>query len=676
MAGGRTEAKLVIKLQAQTSQLTKDLAKAQSRLRRFQGGVNKIGASIRSTMLTAFGGAAIMQGLRAAIGSLSDFEFTMDKVAAVSGAAGDELLSLERNALTLGRTSSFTAGEIANLQLQLSKVGFSSTDIVNATDAVRQLALVTDEDLGDAAKSMAGTLKGFNMNARESGKVANIMAESFSKTALTLEKFTVGTANSGAIANALGVTLEANTSRLGTLVNANIDASKAGTDLRKIYIELNKAGIDYNDALDMVAGASDKVGVATELVGIRAAGALAILSVQREKVDELTTSLSDNKKELGDMVNIMEDNLLTDWKKFTSSIDGLIQKGKPAGDAIRYILQSFTEANNKISKGFLDDTLDELDNIAKVLGTTQGALDTYGQKITVVEDKMAVLNIAMAKSANRGLTWAGILDVQKKSMLILTTKLADYKQRQEDITGAIKDSEAATIKEAAAIKLKASELAKLAARDQFKSFSSSTTVGDTDVVGDQSTGLNPFSITADDMRAGIEEQNMLWAEYRANWSSNINELLFINEGARATVSASLAGVFESIGSALGGGGDNMTSGFQKVLGIIAGGMKQVGSAMIAWGVAQKLFQDSLKSLNPFVAIAAGGALVAAGSALAASNKGMASSASGGGGGSASGSFTAREAQSINLTIDGTLRADGRSLVAVLDQQTRTDSRNR
>ena len=53
------------------------------------------------------------------------------------------------------------------------------------------------------------------------------MAESFSKSALTLEKFTVATANSGAIANAMGVTLEQNTARLGgALVDANIDASK------------------------------------------------------------------------------------------------------------------------------------------------------------------------------------------------------------------------------------------------------------------------------------------------------------------------------------------------------------------------------------------------------------------------------------------------------------------
>ena len=89
----------------------------------------------------------------------------------------------------------------------------------------------------------------------------------------------------------------------------------------------------------MVANSSDKVAKATELVGIRAAGALVILSQQRDKVDELTKSLGDSNMELDNMVDIMEDNLITDWKKFTSAIDGAIQKGNGLTNLGRKILQ-------------------------------------------------------------------------------------------------------------------------------------------------------------------------------------------------------------------------------------------------------------------------------------------------------------------------------------------------
>jgi len=236
------ETDLIIRLRAQTKQLDKDLKRAKRRMSLFNKNMNKIGASIRNTLLLAFGGAAVLQGIRAVVGTLARFELQMDKVAAITGATASQLDSLERNALNLGRTTKFTATEIAKLELELSKLGFSTSKILASTKAIAKLAQVTDEDLGESAKSVAGTLNSFNLAASQSARVANVMAESFTKSALTLEKFTVGTANSGAIARAFGVSIEGNTARLGALVDANIDASKAGTDLRRIYLDLNKAG--------------------------------------------------------------------------------------------------------------------------------------------------------------------------------------------------------------------------------------------------------------------------------------------------------------------------------------------------------------------------------------------------------------------------------------------------
>ena len=53
-------------------------------------------------MLTAFGGAAVLQGISTAVRSLADFEFAMDKVEAISGATGESLEALKKNALDLG----------------------------------------------------------------------------------------------------------------------------------------------------------------------------------------------------------------------------------------------------------------------------------------------------------------------------------------------------------------------------------------------------------------------------------------------------------------------------------------------------------------------------------------------------------------------------------------------
>ena len=669
------DSNLVIKLRADVSKLNADLKKAKNQFKRFKGSVNKIGAGIRNAMLTAFGGAAVLQGLRAAVGSLANFELAMDKVNAVTGASSSELEKLTKNALFLGRTTKYTAGEIANLQLQLAKIGFDPTQIVNATDAVRKLALVSDEDLGEAAKSMAGTLNSFNLNARESGRVANVMAESFAATALTLEKFTVGTANSGAIANALGVTLESNTARLGTLVNANIDASKAGTDLRKIYIELNKAGIDYETALDMVAKSSNKVGVATELVGIRAAGALAILSVQRDKVDTLNGSLGDNVEELGNMTSIMEDNLLTDWAKFNSALDGVIQKGTPASKAIRSILQAMTGKIVSVSTSELEAYVDALKKEYEVLKPTQGALDTYNVLLKKGSEELKKAKIALDEHKRLQLLNTASGKDAVKIFEELQAKVSFYKEKIVESTEAIKDSEIATIKQTAALKLKNAETkraislaeAQLKAEYRYtKPFvPTEGELGD-DIEFDTDT-------TEDD--AALEEAERVGEEWKKVYAQIQADADRFTMMIRNVASEGIISAFDSLGDAIGGGGTTLADAFGKIINVMASNMKRIGAAMIAQGIAQELFKKSLLSLTGAPAIAAGAGLVAAGAALSAAQGGYASEMSGGGGGGGTGSFNgARGGQSINVNVQGELVADGRSLVAVFNQQSRADSR--
>jgi len=94
-----------------------------------------------------------------------------------------------------------------------------------------------------------------------------------------------------------------------------------------------------------------------------------------------------------------------------------------------------------------------------------------------------------------------------------------------------------------------------------------------------------------------------------------------------------------------------------LLGSIGSFLKQMGALFIAYGVNLLLFQESLKSMNPYLAIAAGAALVAAGGAVTAlSKKGLDKGSSGGSSGYSSGMSGGGE----DLTL--TTRIDGRDLV--------------
>ena len=68
-----------------------------------------------------------------AIGSViktgKEFEQGMANVKAISGATGSEFKALEKNAKDLGATTVFTASQVAGLQTEFAKLGFTAEEI-------------------------------------------------------------------------------------------------------------------------------------------------------------------------------------------------------------------------------------------------------------------------------------------------------------------------------------------------------------------------------------------------------------------------------------------------------------------------------------------------------------------------------------------------------------------
>ena len=97
----------------------------------------------------------------------------------------------------------------------------------------------------------------------------------------------------------------------------------------------------------------------------------------------------------------------------------------------------------------------------------------------------------------------------------------------------------------------------------------------------------------------------------------------------------------------------------------------VGKIAIKTGVSMLGIQAALKMDNPYVAIAAGAALVALGAAVKSSLSAVASgdySAGGGGysgGSSSTGSGSGYETREVYVNVNGTLQADGNQLIAVI-----------
>ena len=165
----------------------------------------------------------------------SEFEAAMSEVLAITGATESEMEMLSDQALILGRTTQRTARDVLRLQVELSKLGFSASQINSATEGILQLSVATRSDLGEAASIVASTLRGFQLTASQTKRVVDVMAKSFASSALDIDKFKTAMTIAAPAANVAGLSMEFTTSMLGVLANAGLDASMSGTALRNIF---------------------------------------------------------------------------------------------------------------------------------------------------------------------------------------------------------------------------------------------------------------------------------------------------------------------------------------------------------------------------------------------------------------------------------------------------------
>ena len=150
------------------------------------------------------------------------------------------------------------------------------------------------------------------------------MAKSFSTSALDLEKFKESMKIAAPAAKAVGVSVEETTALLGTLSNAGISGSLAGTGLAKSFIQLNKAGLTLEDGLEKVINSENKLKTAVDLVGVNAAKSFLILAEGTETTKQLKIGLENAGGAAEKMAKEQLDTLEGKTKILNSAWEGLV----------------------------------------------------------------------------------------------------------------------------------------------------------------------------------------------------------------------------------------------------------------------------------------------------------------------------------------------------------------
>ena len=330
---------------AKTGKLSKDLKGVQRQMAILQRNLSQTGRQLTvglTAPLAAIGASAFKVA--------ADFESSMSKVKAVSGATGSEFKQLEQLAKDLGKSTVFTASDVAGLEEAFARLGFTTGEILNATEATLQLAQASGTDLANAADVAGSTLRAFGLDAAETGRVADVMASSFSQTALDVDSFQEAMKTVAPVAASAGLSVEQTTALLGSLANSGIRGSRAGTALRRIISELGTTSGDVAGEIEKLAAEGLNLADAKDEVGRNAQSALLILANSIDTTDELTRSLKDSEGASAAMAATMDDNAKGGIKRMQSAVEGAqIALGSALAPAVSDVAERIAGLANAFS---------------------------------------------------------------------------------------------------------------------------------------------------------------------------------------------------------------------------------------------------------------------------------------------------------------------------------------
>jgi len=322
-----------VKLSANTADFQTKMAKARKSFAKFGGALKQTGKSMTRNItgpLAAIGGGAIY--------AAANFQKSMNKVKAISGATGKDFDKLTGQAKELGKTTQFSASQAADAMGFLGQAGFNTEQIMQAMPATLDLAAAGGLELAQAADIASNVLSGFGADASEMGRFSDVMAAGFTSSNTNLEQLGTAMAYVAPVASGFGLSLEETTAAIGKLSDAGIQGSAAGTSLRGVLANLSAKsddlGISVFDSagkmkpleniLEQMKAKGHSTAKIMEVFGNKAGpGMLALLKVGGKGLNELTEKLKTSGGTAKNIADTQMEGLAGTMTRLKSQLEGV-----------------------------------------------------------------------------------------------------------------------------------------------------------------------------------------------------------------------------------------------------------------------------------------------------------------------------------------------------------------
>jgi TP901 family phage tail tape measure protein len=411
---------------AASNRLTKSTTKTS-------GAMGGLTASLGG-MLPLLGAAGVIGAVTGIVSEFANFEKSMSKVKAVTGATGADFQAMEDQAKQLGKTTAFTAGQAADAMGFLGMAGFQTQEIMSAMPSVLDLAAAGNMDLARTADIASNIMTGMGLTAEDMTRIADVLATTAARANVDIGQLGEAFKFAAPAASRLGVTLEETSAILGLLGDMGIQGTLAGTAFRNFGQNVAKLddsklatlGLTMKDISDergnmlpigevfgllmsqakKLGGNLEQTAVLTKLLGIRGAPALdafgKAFKSSDKNFDAFVKKLKESSGAAGKMAKTMLDNLSGDFTILKSAVSGVaISIGEKLAPVLRFLTKGFTTLIGKLPsllepiKGLLEETSAltvSLKEVTKEMSIGGAETSKFGGFVSRLWEKFSLLD--------------------------------------------------------------------------------------------------------------------------------------------------------------------------------------------------------------------------------------------------------------------------------------------
>ena len=353
---------------------------------------------LKNPILQAGAVFGISLGLKDTIDTYGQFESTMSKVKAVSGATADQMERLNAKAKEMGATTKFTASEAGEAFTYMSMAGWNAEKMLDGISGIMSLSAADGLDLATTSDIVTDALTAFGLEAKDSAHFADVLAKASSSANTNVSMLGESFKYAAPLAGAMHYSVEDVSLALGLMANASVKGSMAGTSLKTALANMssptksmaevmNQYGISLTNSngqmkslkevLDTIRqkmgslSETEKTAAASTLFGKEAmSGMLAIINASETDYQKLAESIANADGAAQQMSETMLDNMQGSFTLLQSAVDGVkISLGQRLSPYLRQFATWITGKMPKVQDA-IDNVMDFVDGKVEWLKQT------------------------------------------------------------------------------------------------------------------------------------------------------------------------------------------------------------------------------------------------------------------------------------------------------------------